>query len=64
MHARPEIAEKLIELKLKGWCRTARRYTVDPCCPRAKARKNFWRLLKAHPEIAQRLGYTLTSVYL
>jgi hypothetical protein len=63
MHARPQIREKLIELKMKKWCQVARWYPLDRRCPPARARRNFWRLIKAHPQIAERLGYTATSVY-
>jgi hypothetical protein len=63
MHARPEIRQRLIEIKMAKWCRQARYTYLGPGCPPARARKNFWRLIKAHPETAQRLGYTATSVY-
>jgi hypothetical protein len=63
MHARPQIREILIERKLKRWCGIAQCPLLDPRCPTARARRNFWRLIKAHPQTAQRLGYTATSVY-
>ena len=63
MHARPQIREILIERKLKRWCMVAQCPLLDPRCPPARARRNFWRLCKAHPDTAKRLGYTATSVY-
>jgi hypothetical protein len=61
MNARPEIRQKLIEQKLRKWCRMSK--YPDPVRPASGARRNFWRLIAAHPQIAERLGYTATSVY-
>jgi hypothetical protein len=63
MNARPEIRRRLLEIKMGRWCRLAKYQYVAPIYSRAQARKNFWRLIKAHPETAQRLGFTATSVY-
>jgi hypothetical protein len=63
MHARPEIRQCLIEIRMARWCRLAKYHYLASTCPPARARKNFWRLIKAHPETAERLGYTATSVY-
>jgi hypothetical protein len=63
MHARQEIRQCLIEIKMARWCRIATWYPLDRSCLPSRARKNFWRLIKAYPETAQRLGYTAASVY-
>ena len=63
MHARPEIREILIAKKLRRWLLVAHYNFVDPTCPPARARRNFWRLCAKHPQIAARLGLSATSVY-
>ena len=63
MNARPVIRERLIEIKMGKWCRQAKYKFLAPACPPARARRNFWRLIKAHPDIAQRLKLTELSVY-
>lgn len=60
MNGRPEIRQRLIEIRMRKWCMLAK---YPRGCPPARARRNFWRLIKAHPQTAQRLGYTATSVY-
>ena len=63
MNARPQIREKIIELKLRRWCRIALDPKYYPGCTAACARKNFWRLCKAHPDVMRRSGYSELSVY-
>jgi hypothetical protein len=63
MHARPQIRDILIQKKLLRWCRIAKWHPIDRRSPPARARRNYWRLLKAHPQIAQRLGLNELSVY-
>jgi hypothetical protein len=63
MHARPEIREILIAKKLKRWALIARYPAIQPGCPPARARRNFHRLCDRHPQIAQKLGLSATSVY-
>jgi hypothetical protein len=63
MHARPEIRQMLIAQKLKRWSLIARIPTIDPSCPPARARRNYWRLFAKHRDLANRLGLSLTSVY-
>lgn len=63
MNARPEIRQRLIEIKMKKWCLWAKYPSVSRSCPPSQARRNFWRLIEAHPETARRLGLTMTSVY-
>ncbi len=63
MHARPEIRERLIERAMLRWCRIAKYPYLDPRCPPSRARRNFWRLIKAHPQAAQRLSLSPVSVY-
>lgn len=63
MHARPEICKILIASKMKRWILIARYPFVDKTCPPSRARRNFWRLLSKHPDIAAELGLSATSVY-
>jgi hypothetical protein len=64
MRARPEIRQVLIAQKLKRWLLISRFPFVDLTCPPARARRNFWRLLKKHPAVGAKLGLTLASVYI
>jgi hypothetical protein len=63
MHARPQIREILIAQKLRRWCLIAKYKFVDPGCPPARARRNFWRLAAKHPEVMVKLGLNPLSVY-
>jgi hypothetical protein len=63
MHARPEIREILIEQKLRRWLLVAKFPEAYPRCSPARARKNYWRLLRAYPSIGARLKLSATSVY-
>jgi hypothetical protein len=63
MHARPEIKEILVANKLRRWILLAKYSFVDPTCSPARARRNYWRLLRAYPEIGARLKLSETSVY-
>ena len=64
MHARPQIRDILVAKKLRRWSLIAKFRTIDPTCPPVRARRNFWRLLKKHPQIAAKLGMTIGSVYI
>jgi hypothetical protein len=63
MHARPEIREILVAKKLRRWLLIAKYNFVDPTCPPARARRNYWRLCAKYPEIAVRLKLNVASVY-
>ena len=63
MNARPQIREKLLEIRMRRWCKLARYPLLNIKCPPARARKNYWRLLKSYPEIAARLDLHELSVY-
>jgi hypothetical protein len=63
MHARPQIREKLIELKLRRWCRIALDPKYYPGCTAAQARRNFWRLATKYPDAMKRAGLHELSVY-
>jgi hypothetical protein len=42
---------------VKGKFRSSKGY------PAMRARKNFWALLKRHPDLAKRIGLTETAVF-
>jgi hypothetical protein len=63
MNARPQVREVLIRKKLQRWCLIARYRFIESGYPRARARKNFWRLCERYPEIALKLGFNEGSVY-
>jgi len=54
---------RIIEIKMAKWCRRAKYKFLDPTCPPSKARRNYWRLCKAHPDIMRRMGLSEISVY-
>ena len=63
MNARPEIRQKLLEIKMRHWLSVARCPLISPRCPTARARKNFWRLCSKYPEIMKKLGLSECAVY-
>jgi len=63
MHARPEICRILIAKKLRRWLMIAKCNFIDPTCPASRARRNYWRLLRAYPEVGARLNLHIASVY-
>jgi hypothetical protein len=63
MHARPQVRDILIAKKLLRWARIARYEYVEPNYPRAKARKNYWRLFHRYRGLAERIGLHEWSVY-
>jgi hypothetical protein len=63
MHARQEFREPIISKKMHRWLMIAKYPLVNPKCPPARARKNFWRLCARYPEIMQKLGLDEVSVY-
>jgi hypothetical protein len=63
MHARSQVKEILIAKKLLRWARIGRYEYVEPSFPRARARKNYWRLFHRYREIAERIGLHEWSVF-
>ena len=63
MNARPQVREAIIARKLQRWSMISRYRFIEAGYSRARARKNFWRLLARYPEIGARLGLSETSVY-
>jgi hypothetical protein len=63
MNARPAVKEVLIQKRIKKWWLIARCPQVDPKCLPVRARRNYLRLVTKYPEVAERLGLTVVSVY-
>jgi hypothetical protein len=63
MNARPTVRQAIIGQKLRRWSMISRYGFIEPSYPRARARKNYWRLLARYPEIGARLHLTELSVY-
>jgi len=63
MNARPQIREKLLEIKMNHWLLVARCPSLSPRCPTSRARRNYWKLCSKHPAVMQRLGLNECSVY-
>jgi hypothetical protein len=64
VRARKEIKPILIAKKMKRWHGIARCPLNDVRCLPSRARKNFQRLVRKYPEIAEGLGLNELSVYL
>ncbi len=63
MNARPVVKQILIARKLKRWSMICQCRLIEPSFPRARARKNYWRLFLQYREIAERIGLHEWSVY-
>lgn len=58
MNARDEIRDYLLAARMKRWLQIVRYPLLDTSVPRWRARKNYWYLIRRHPLLARRLGYT------
>jgi len=63
MNARPEIREALLAERMRHWLMIARHPFLGKGCPKWRARKNFWALVKRYPDLAKRLGLMAASVF-
>jgi hypothetical protein len=63
MHAREEIRNAILTRKMKYWLMVARHPFTGKGCPAWRARKNYWRLIAKHKELAISLGLSAISVY-
>lgn len=63
MNAREAIREHLILERMRRWLGISRCSLMDIRVPKWRARKNFWHLCRKHPDLANRLGLTETSVF-
>jgi hypothetical protein len=63
MNARKEIRDYLLASRMKHWLQIARCPIMNTKIPTWRARKNFWALVRKHPEIAARLGLSEVSVF-
>ena len=61
MNARPEIRDALLVQRMKYWLIRARCGPIGNC-PKWKARRNFWSLVRKHGALAAKHGLTATSV--
>jgi hypothetical protein len=63
MHARPQVRDILVAMKLRRWVLLARHPFIDKNCKPSRARRNYWRLFAKYPQIAAQLGLSIISVY-
>jgi len=63
MNARKPIRDAIIRKRILHWRNAARTPSVYKDISPTRARKNFWRLIGRHPDIARRLGVDEASVY-
>jgi hypothetical protein len=62
MNARPEIRDALLVQKMKHWLIRARHGPLGNC-PKWKAKKNYWALIRRHRQLAQQHGLRETDVF-
>jgi hypothetical protein len=60
MNARPEIRDAMLVKKMNFW--RIRAVASIGNCPRWKARKNYWSLVRRYPTLAAQHGFTATSI--
>jgi hypothetical protein len=63
MNARKEIRDHLIAERLRRWLMIATTPAMYARCPRWRARKNFWYLVRKFPDLSRGVGYDETSVF-
>jgi hypothetical protein len=63
MNARPEIRDALLVQRMKYWWLRARYSSIGNGCPKWRARKNFWALVRKYRTLAERHGFRETSVF-
>lgn len=62
MNARPEIRDALLVQRMKHWLLRARHGPLGNC-PKWKAKKNYWALIRRHRALAQQHGLQETDVF-
>ena len=62
MNCRERIRDHLLIERMKYWLSRAR-YSSTYNCPKWRARKNFWSLVRKHSTLAERAGLRETSVF-
>lgn len=62
MNARPEIRDALLVQRMWYWLVRAKSLSTSNC-PKWKAKKNFWALVRKHRALAERNGLRETSVF-
>jgi hypothetical protein len=63
MNCREEIREHLIAERMRRWLMIARHPFVGKGCPKWRARKNFWALVRKYQTLAERHGLSETDVF-
>jgi hypothetical protein len=63
MNCREQIREYLIAERMRHWLMIARHPFVGKGCPKWRARKNFWALVRKYQTLAERHGLRETSVF-
>lgn len=64
MNCREQIRECLLAERMLYWRSVARRPLLDKGCPKWRARKNFWALIRKYPALAERLRIREMDVFL
>lgn len=57
MRATPKVFKACVEMKIEHWYRIATMPGSNVCTVR-NARRNYWKLVRKYPKIAQRGGWT------
>ena len=62
MNAGPGIRDALLVQRMKFWLLRSRHAPIGNC-PKWKAKKNYWSLVRRHRGLAARHGFTENSVF-
>jgi len=62
MNAGAAIRDALLVRKMKQWLSRAR-YSSTTNCPKWRARRNYWFLVRKHRSLAERCGFRETDVF-
>lgn len=63
MNCREQIREYLIAERMRHWLMIARHPFLGKGCPKWRARKNFWALVRKYRMLADRHGLRETDVF-
>jgi hypothetical protein len=63
MNCRKQIRECLLAERMLYWRSVTRCPPLGKGCPKWRARKNFWALIRKYPDLAKRLGLRETDVF-
>jgi hypothetical protein len=61
MNIRPELRDVFLVKRMEFWLLRARHGIGN--CPKSRAKKNFWALIRRHKSLSERAGFRETDVF-